>query len=274
MTRPIRNIRVRISEGIMFGREMGYGPTLLLLHGSWSDSSQWIPVMEELASQYHCIAPDLLGFGESSGLSAPAYSIATEVTYLNECLTQLRTFPQIIVADSLGAWIAIRYCLRYPGQVQKLVVAAPEGIFHPDLATRWNQTQWLAGRWAPRYWMTRSVDPAIRLLGGEAWLSQTRQRRQLLRQHVAACRLLFQRNRNLLQAESLNGALPNLDIPLLILQSQAAPPRTVFINQLAQKLTPNAEIQTVSDDESSLWEKSMDEMQTWLEDRSTAALLF
>ncbi|MDB9527990.1 alpha/beta hydrolase [Oscillatoria sp. CS-180] len=269
MVRPIRSVRVRVSQGTFFWREIGHGPTLLMLHGSWSSSDQWVPLMEALGRQFHCVAPDLLGFGESSTLPLKTYSIETEVNALTECLKQLRTSPQFIVADSLGAWVAIRYCLKHPHQVKQLVIATPEGLTHPQLKQYWQPYRWLARAWAPRYWIIQTFAPLIIRFGQQkTWLRQIKARRQQLRQNTAACRLLFQRQRTVLQAEGLNEALPQLSTPMLILQPAIASHRTTLINALVHQLAPEAYIQIVPGTETGLWHQAVDDIQTWLKQSS------
>ncbi len=46
--------------------EKGQGETILFLHGNMSSSVHMESLMDKLSSTYHCIAPDLRGFGESS----------------------------------------------------------------------------------------------------------------------------------------------------------------------------------------------------------------
>jgi pimeloyl-ACP methyl ester carboxylesterase len=260
MTYPIRNGRLRTPQGNFFGREVGHGSTVLMLHGSWADGSQWLPLMTQLGSQFHCLAPDLLGFGESSRLPAKAASIETEAAGLQAYLTQLRVKPQVIVADSLGAWVAIRYCLQHPGQVQQLVLMAPEGLSHPQLNQRWRQHRWLASPWALRYWVVCALAPLIKGLGGDRWLKSVHRRRRQLRNNVAACRLLFQRRSKLLKSEQLNASLPHLKTPILLLHPHQASTSLFFIHQLVQELAPQCQVQDVEGNELTLWETNLEEI--------------
>ena len=61
----LRNSRRKLSQGLLFWSETGEGIPVILLHGAWNNSSQWSLVIEKLAQDFHCFAPDLLGFGES-----------------------------------------------------------------------------------------------------------------------------------------------------------------------------------------------------------------
>ena len=81
MPLPVRNSRIKLSQGLLFWREVGQGSAIVFLHGSWKDSSQWLPVMQQLSKHCHCFAPDLLGFGESEVVKGRC-SIALQV----ECI--------------------------------------------------------------------------------------------------------------------------------------------------------------------------------------------
>ena len=258
MTLPIRNSRVRISQGTVFWREVGYGTTVLLLHGAWQDSSQWLPLMAILGTEFHCLAPDLLGFGESSRLPRQSYSIDQEVACLHEYLTQLRLLPTVLVADSLGAWVALRYALQHPQQVKGVIITAPDGLSHPQLDQAHRQDRWLARPWALRYWLGQGWARVWRSRD-RGW-RQLQQRRRQLRQHPAACRLLWQRRAAAVRAEQLNGVLPQLDIPLFVLHPEAASPTAALANNLVQSLVYQAHGVEVPGDELTVWEVAADRL--------------
>lgn len=273
MTFPIRNSRVRTPHGTLFWREVGRGPTVLMLHGSWTDSHQWLPLMSQLGSRYHCVAPDLLGFGESSKLPSKAYSIKTEVACLNDYLTHIRIAPQVILADSLGAWVAIRYCLQYPSSVRQLVLLAPEGLTPPALDQRWQTCRWLANAWAPRYWTVRGLAPLIRMLGGDRWLQKIKHQRRQLRSRAAACRLLFQRRKAVLQAEGLNEDLPLLETPVTLLQPNLVSAEVNLIHQRVQSLLPHAYLHVLPGNDSTIWETATDEIQAIIQSGTLQAVI-
>jgi haloalkane dehalogenase len=86
---PLRNSRIKLSQGQIFWHEVGQGTAIVFLHGSTDDSSQWLSVIEHLSEDYHCFAPDLLGFGESERPNVH-YSIDLEVECLADLLEALR----------------------------------------------------------------------------------------------------------------------------------------------------------------------------------------
>ncbi len=241
MTIPIRNGKMRVGQHRLFWRETGSGPTLVLLHGNWQDSEQWLPVLESLGRHFHCVAPDLLGYGESSHLAAQAYSIQAECECLQDFLAQLRIRPQVLVAQEIGAWVAVRYALLYPEQVKGLVLLAPEGIDHAHLERRWQDARWLSDRWALRFWLLRALRPFIKALRGDRWWRSVQQQRRVFRRYAATCRLLFQRKPSDRQMEVLNEALAQLKCPVLLLHPAAATATVQLSHQLFQQWAPHTE---------------------------------
>ncbi|MGD1906266.1 MAG: alpha/beta fold hydrolase [Leptolyngbyaceae cyanobacterium] len=253
MALPLRNGRIRLSQGSLFWREVGSGPTIVFLHGNWADGSQWIPLMAQLGDHFHCLAPDLLGFGESSRLRPTDYSIALQAQSLAEYLERICSRSIILVAEGVGAWTATRYAQSHPEQVRGLVVIAPEGVSAPALKQRWRRTRWLAGRWSLGAMGLMLFGPLGAMLGQQRWLRRTWQRRRQLRDYEATCRLLFLRRRQDLKAERLERQLPELLVPVKVLQPQRVSPTTHALNQAYSNCFQRQVLQPVPVSEAELW---------------------
>ena len=219
--RPVRNLRRQLTHGQLFWREIGQGTAVVFLHGSWTDGDQWRDVLVKLGQSHHCLAPDLIGFGESQRLQdKSAYAIAMEVETLAELFESLRLKAVVLVGHSLGAWVAARYALQYPQQVKALCVLEPEGIVYDP--QRWRQERWLASRFGG-LWLAITKPFARKSLPGKPsfWL-QNYHLRQLLKKSPTACRLLFQRRRKELESETVGNQLASLDMPIVVLQGEGA----------------------------------------------------
>lgn len=101
-------------------------PPLLLIHGGRDHCRSWDWVAEELRSDWHVIAPDLRGHGDSAWSPDGNYEMAPFVYDLAQLIHQLDLAPVTIVSHSMGGNIAIRYTGLYPENVRKLV--AIEGL--------------------------------------------------------------------------------------------------------------------------------------------------
>jgi pimeloyl-ACP methyl ester carboxylesterase len=217
MTLLIRTSRLRLSQGQLFWHEVGTGQVLVFLHGAWEDSSEWLPVIEQLGGRYHCVAPDLLGFGESERPKIH-YSIEVEVESLADYLETLKLKGVHLIGQGIGGWIAASYALKYSGQVESLTLLGAEGVpIEGDRRWRW------AGallRIPLCVWALRSLLPVARLLKRDAGIEQLLQLRRTLKRSPTACQLLFNRRRAEIRAELLHERLEWLKLPVLILQGE------------------------------------------------------
>jgi pimeloyl-ACP methyl ester carboxylesterase len=109
-------------------------PHLILLHGGRDHCRNWDWVADDLRRDYHIIAPDLRGHGDSAWSESGDYSMGAFVYDLAQLIHQQKLAPVRIVAHSLGGNIALRYAGVYPETVSKLV--AIEGMGGPMTADR------------------------------------------------------------------------------------------------------------------------------------------
>jgi len=239
MAPPLRHARLKLSQGQWFWHEQGIrGPAIVLLHGAWHTSQQWVPVMARLSQNYHCFAPDLLGFGESERPDRP-YSIALLAEGLAEYLESLRLREVYLVGDSLGAWVAASYALQHLDQVQGLVLLSPLGVEVKGQAS-WRGAAWLMGKPPVLVWLLRGLGPILRLLGHWASLDRLWQVYDQYQQSPTACQILFQRRRAEIQAEQLQSQLPWLKRPVLLLQEMPASPVAEARIQVYARALPQA----------------------------------
>ena len=254
MALPLRNARIRLPQGQIFWREVGQGCPIVFLHGSWEDSGQWLPVIEQLSAEYHCLAPDLLGFGESEQPNVH-YAVDLEVACLAEHLDALRLRQVYLIGHSLGGWVAASYALKYLDRVEGLVLIAPEGVEVEGLRWRWWKARLL--KLPVVGWVLRSLHSlrkALKLRNPDQLLQQ---RRQLL-DFPIACKLLFQRRRAEIRAEQLQEQLKWLKVPVLVLQGEQDTPAARLLNQTYAQLAPDAKLQQLPSTSSQLLETQPD----------------
>ena len=146
-------------------------PPLLLLHGGRDHCRNWDWVAQDLRKDWHIIAPDLRGHGDSQWSHDGSYRMDSYIYDLAQLIHQQKLAPLTIIAHSLGGNIALRYTGLYPETVNKLVAIeglgpSPKSIAkraHLTLAERmhtWVEEQRaLAGRLPRRY---ASIDEALK----------------------------------------------------------------------------------------------------------------
>jgi pimeloyl-ACP methyl ester carboxylesterase len=240
----LRNSRIKLQLGQVFWREVGQGPVLVFLHGSWCDSSQWLPVIEHLSQNYHCFAPDLLGFGDSERPKLH-YSVQLEVECLLEYLEALHMSQVYLIGHSLGGWIAASYALKHLDRVSGLVLLAPEGVRAEGNWESWQRTRWLVGHPPIAHGILRWLYPLARLFGRHKPIQQALEQRQQMLRSPAACKLLFRRRRAEIQAELLQERLEFLNVPTLILQGENDAPEAIARSQIYAAQTPNSQLQMI-----------------------------
>jgi haloalkane dehalogenase len=117
--------------------ERGTGRPIVFLHGNPTSSYLWrniIPYVEHLG---RCIAPDLIGMGDSAKLphSGPGtYSYATHKRHLHELLRRLGVERDaILVIHDWGSALGLEFAAAYPNAVRG--VAYMEAILFPPTST-------------------------------------------------------------------------------------------------------------------------------------------
>ncbi|WP_299349741.1 haloalkane dehalogenase [uncultured Shimia sp.] len=113
--------------------EMGQGRPIVFLHGNPTSSYLWRNVMPELAGLGRCIAPDLIGMGDSAKLpdvGADTYTFQTHRTYLDGFFEALDLREDVIlVIHDWGSALGFDWANRHRGSVAG--IAYMEGIVQP-----------------------------------------------------------------------------------------------------------------------------------------------
>lgn len=118
-------------------------PTIVWLHGSGpgaTAASNWEWQIGELGDEFHCLAPDIVGFGDSTHPSPPPLGLKafTEVRVrsLLALLDALDVPSATFVGNSMGGIISVALALAAPERVERLVLMGTGGApvpITPDL---------------------------------------------------------------------------------------------------------------------------------------------
>ncbi len=138
-------------------------PPLVLVHGGRDHCRNWDWVASRLRHDWHVIAPDLRGHGDSQWADAGGYGMNGFVYDLAQLIHQQNLAPVSIVAHSLGGSISLRFTGVFPGMVRQIVAVeglGPSPAMEADMAQKSVETRmrdWvgdvrnLAGRLPRRY---------------------------------------------------------------------------------------------------------------------------
>jgi pimeloyl-ACP methyl ester carboxylesterase len=111
-------------------------PPLILVHGGRDNCRNWDWIARELQEEWHVLAPDLRGHGDSAWSEDGGYTMESFVYDLAEFVRQ-HAFQRVsIIAHSLGGNIALRYAGIFPENIVKLVAIEGLGPSPEKLAVR------------------------------------------------------------------------------------------------------------------------------------------
>lgn len=113
-------------------------PPLLLVHGGRDHCRNWDWVAQELRHDYHIIAPDLRGHGDSEWLRGSVYRIQDYIYDIAQLIHQLKLAPVTIISHSLGGSITLGYTGIYPENVKKIVAIEGLGMSPKRIAEQAN----------------------------------------------------------------------------------------------------------------------------------------
>jgi haloalkane dehalogenase len=107
--------QIPVLDSTMAYREAGSpnSPTVLFLHGNPTSSYLWRNIIPLVAPVGHCIAPDLIGFGQS-GKPDIEYRFFDHVRYLDAFLDQAGIKSAYVVAHDWGSALAFHLAARRP----------------------------------------------------------------------------------------------------------------------------------------------------------------
>lgn len=119
-------------------REAGQGQQyLVLLHGISSGSGSWLNQLEQLAQDFHIVAWDAPGYGQSDVLAVSEPKATDYAARLEALFDVLDIQKAIVVGHSLGALQASAFAHCYPERVQDLVICnAAQGYANSDEETK------------------------------------------------------------------------------------------------------------------------------------------
>lgn len=121
--------------------EVGQGNPIVFLHGNPTSSYLWRNIIPYLANLGRCIAPDLIGMGDSEKLpeSGPnSYTFVEHRRYLDALLADLGVERQVtLVVHDWGSALGFDWANRHRDAVKG--IAYMEAIVQPLTWAQWNE---------------------------------------------------------------------------------------------------------------------------------------
>lgn len=168
------HIRENTSGGITYFERPGSGAVMVFLHGIGSNASSFLPLVEMLAADLRIIIWNAPGYGGSRPLAENWPDAGDYGDALAGLLDRLSAPAATIVGHSLGTLIGAAFAVRYPEQVERLILAScacgyriPKGRKLPgNISTRIEELELLgpdafAAERAPRLVFEPRLNPDI-----------------------------------------------------------------------------------------------------------------
>jgi pimeloyl-ACP methyl ester carboxylesterase len=115
-----------VGEACVAYYEEGNGEPLLLLHGCPFSSYIWRKVVARLSSRYRCLAPDLLGLGDTETQEGTDWSLRAQAAMVIGFLDALGIERAHVVGHDHGGAIAQLLASEHPERLDRLVITNAE----------------------------------------------------------------------------------------------------------------------------------------------------
>ena len=126
VVRPAPYASRYVEAGGLRLRYLDYGaagrPALLCVHGGGAHAHWFDFVATGLCADYHVLAIDQRGHGDSAWAEPTSYAYERFAADLHEAVDKLDLNDFVLIGHSMGGTIALMYAAAYPGRVRRLVV--------------------------------------------------------------------------------------------------------------------------------------------------------
>jgi 2-hydroxymuconate-semialdehyde hydrolase len=125
--------------------EAGSGSPLVLIHGSGpgvTAFANWNGVLPKLSEQFHCYAPDMVGFGYTeTPQDVTDFTLDYWVHHIVGFLDALGIDKAAFIGNSFGGALSLALASRHPDRVSRFVLMGPAGLrfdISPGLEAVWS----------------------------------------------------------------------------------------------------------------------------------------
>jgi len=117
---------VRVGQARVAYYEEGNGEPVLFLHGCPFSSFVWRKVIPRLSRHYRCMAPDLLGLGDTETLEGADWSLRAQADMVLGFLDTLGIERAHVVGHDHGGAVAQLLAAEHPDKIDRLVLSNAE----------------------------------------------------------------------------------------------------------------------------------------------------
>ena len=131
--------RISVSGTEMAYVDAGSGDPVVFLHGNPTSSYLWRNVIPHVKPHARCLAPDLVGMGESDKIQDASYRFADHARYLDAWFDSLGLADDVtLVVHDWGSALGFHWARRHPERVRAMVYM--EAIVRPLTWDEWPES--------------------------------------------------------------------------------------------------------------------------------------
>ncbi|MFZ0492943.1 MAG: haloalkane dehalogenase [Acidimicrobiia bacterium] len=128
--------RIEVLGHEMAYMEVGQGDPIVFLHGNPTSSFLWRNVIPHLEGLGRCVAPDLIGMGDSDKIPGSRYRFIDHAAYLEAFLHALDVQDRVtLVVHDWGSALGFDWAQRHPAAIK--AIAYMEAIVRPVTWEEW-----------------------------------------------------------------------------------------------------------------------------------------
>jgi haloalkane dehalogenase len=132
---PYPRRRVAVLDTEMAYVDVGAGDPVVFLHGNPTSSYLWRNVIPHVEAVGRCLAPDLVGMGDSGPAPAGAYRFVDHARYLDAWFERLALRGVTLVVHDWGSALGFHWAQRHPERVRGVVYM--EALVRPVTWGEW-----------------------------------------------------------------------------------------------------------------------------------------
>jgi haloalkane dehalogenase len=133
---PRRRLRVLGTE--ISYTDAGQGPAVVFLHGNPTSSYLWRNVITHVRPRARCLAPDLVGMGDSGDAPDRSYRLFDHQRYIESWFDALRLQDVVLVVHDWGGPIGIAWAQRHQQRVRGICYL--ETLLRPLAWAEWPES--------------------------------------------------------------------------------------------------------------------------------------
>lgn len=128
--------RIKVLDSDMAFHDSGSGDPIVFLHGNPTSSFLWRNIIPLLEKYGRCLAPDLIGMGQSGPSGSGSYRFADHARYLDGWFEAVGVGGKVtLVVHDWGSALGFHWARRFPERVK--AIAYMEAIVQPLSWQQW-----------------------------------------------------------------------------------------------------------------------------------------